>query len=81
MVVTCHSALFIVAKIHYHPWSNGSKRKVAFVIIIRVQSRFVAVPAALLPPRHDAVKRRWANLISKSAAVSLQEASFIENLP
>lgn len=38
-------------------------------------------PSCPLPPSYDAVKQRWANLISKSSAVSLQEASFIENLP
>lgn len=53
----------------------------AFVIAMRVQIQVLRGPSSPLPPSYDAVKQRWANLISKSAAVSLQEASFIENLP
>lgn len=37
----------MVAKIHYKTWSNGGKGREAFVIAMRVQSRFYMVPAAL----------------------------------
>jgi len=39
-----------VANTHYKTWSNGGEGKDAFVIAMRVQSRFYMVPATIYLP-------------------------------